>query len=173
MMKERVALYKWNGLDGKDNLNGNNNLNGGKSETGKNESNGIEKKGSPVACEGLGYESGAAGINKGDALMFSFGSWKSDEVEIDIRLLPNHPVHGEQLRISVSLDDGEPQVISYETKGRSEEWKENVLRNQAIRKIVLPVSGSEKKSHRLIIKALDEGVVLDQVMLYIPSATGG
>ena len=37
-------------------------------------------------------------------------------------------------------------------------------RNQAIRKIVLPVSG--KKSHQLVIKALDEGVILDQIMLY-------
>ena len=83
---------------------------------------------------------------------------------MDIRLLPNHPVHGDKLRFSVSLDGAEPEVIAYETKGRSEEWKENVLRNQAIRKIVLPVSG--KKSHQLVIKALDEGVILDQVMLY-------
>lgn len=55
-------------------------------------------------------------------------------------------------------------MVSYETKGRSEEWKENVLRNQAIRKITLPVA--KKKSHKLVIKALDEGVVLDQIMLY-------
>ena len=201
MVKERTALYKWNGLDGKNDLNGNNlsrknnlsgqnnlnrknnrksgkndlnannNLDGENNLTGNNQSNEDGKKGSPVTFEGLGYESRAAVINKGDALTFSFGSWKADSVEVDIRLLPNHPVHGEQLRFSVSLDGGEPQVISYETKGRSEEWKENVLRNQAIRKLVLPVSG--KKSHRLVIKALDEGVVLDQVMLYMPSAIGG
>lgn len=137
MVEERTANYKWNGMDA--------------------------KKGNPVACEGLGYEGKAAGIRSGEALTFSFGDWKADSVEIDIRLLPNHPVHGKQLRFSVSLDGSEPEVVSYETKGRSEEWKENVLRNQAIRKIVLPVSG--KKSHRLMIKALDEGVVLDQVML--------
>ena len=127
--------------------------------------NGAEaKKGNAIVCEGLGYEGKAAEIRKGDALTFSFGNLKPDSVEVDIRLLPNHPVHGDKLRFSVSLDGAEPEVIAYETKGRSEEWKENVLRNQAIRKIVLPVPG--RKSHQLVIKALDEGVILDQVMLY-------
>lgn len=127
--------------------------------------NGAEaKKGNAIVCEGLGYAGKAAEIRKGDALTFSFGNLKTDSVEVDIRLLPNHPVHGDKLRFSVSLDGAEPEVIAYETKGRSEEWKENVLRNQAIRKIVLPVTG--KKSHQLVIKALDEGVILDQVMLY-------
>ena len=127
--------------------------------------NGAEaKKGNAIVCEGLGYEGKAAEIRKGDALTFSFGNLKTDSVEVDIRLLPNHPVQDDKLRFSVSLDGAEPEVIAYETKGRSEEWKENVLRNQAIRKIVLPVLGG--KSHQLVIKALDEGVILDQVMLY-------
>ena len=156
MMKERVAIYKWNGLDGKNIPNGKNTLNA--------------RKGTSAICEGLGYESKATGIDKGDALMFSFDNRKTDSVEVDIRLLPNHPVGGDQLRFSISLDDAEPEVISYETKGRSEEWKENVLRNQAIRTVRLPISG--KKSHKLVIKALDEGVILDQVMLYMPSPTG-
>lgn len=156
MMKERVAIYKWNGLDGKNIPNGKNTLNA--------------RKETSAICEGLGYESKATGIDKGDALMFSFDNWKTDSVEVDIRLLPNHPVRGDQLRFSISLDDAAPEVISYETKGRSEEWKENVLRNQAIRTVRLPVSG--KKSHKLVIKALDEGVILDQVMLYMPSPTG-
>lgn len=154
MMKERVAIYKWNGLDGKNISNGKNTLNA------RNGTSAI----------GLGYESKATGIDKGDALMFSFDNWKTDSVEVDIRLLPNHPVGGDQLRFSISLDNAAPEVISYETKGRSEEWKENVLRNQAIRTVRLPISG--KKSHRLVIKALDEGVILDQVMLYMPSPTG-
>lgn len=138
MMADRKAAFRWNGADA--------------------------KKGNPVVCEGLGYEGKAAAIRKGDALSFSFGNLKSDSLELDIRLLPNHPVHGDKLRFSVSLDGGEPEVINYETKGRSEEWKENVLRNQAIRKIILPVSS--KKQHQLVVKALDEGVILDQIMLY-------
>ena len=143
MIQERSAIYQWNGMDA--------------------------SKGNFIGHEGLGYAGRAAGILMGKALTFSFSDWKADVVEVEVRLLPNHPVHGTQLRFSVSSDGAEPKVISYETKGRSEEWKENVLRNQAIRKIVLPVSG--KKSHQLEIKALDEGVVLDQVMLYVPSVS--
>ena len=138
MIADRKAACQWNGADA--------------------------KKGNAVVCEGLGYEGKAAEIRKGDALTFYFGNLKTDLLEVDIRLLPNHPVQGDKLRISVSLDGAESEVIAYETEGRSEEWKENVLRNQAIRKIVLPVSG--KKSHQLVIKALDEGVILDQIMLY-------
>ena len=138
MIADRKAACQWNGADA--------------------------KKGNAVVCEGLGYEGKAAEIRKGEALTFYFGNLKTDLLEVDIRLLPNHPVQGDKLRISVSLDGAEPEVIAYETEGRSEEWKENVLRNQAIRKIVLPVSG--KKSHQLVIKALDEGVILDQIMLY-------
>lgn len=138
MIADRKAACQWNGADA--------------------------KKGNAVVCEDLGYEGKAAEIRKGDALTFYFGNLKTDLLEVDIRLLPNHPVQGDKLRISVSLDGAEPEVIAYETEGRSEEWKENVLRNQAIRKIVLPVSG--KKSHQLVIKALDEGVILDQIMLY-------
>lgn len=143
MIQERSAIYQWNGMDA--------------------------SKGNFIGHEGLGYAGRAAGILMGKALTFSFSDWKADVVEVEVRLLPNHPVHGTQLRFSVSIDGAEPKVISYETKGRSEEWKENVLRNQAIRKLVLPVSG--KKSHQLEIKALDEGVVLDQVMLYVPSVS--
>lgn len=146
MVEERAAVYKWNGADAKKVNNTN----------VKNES--------PTMYEGLGYEGKATGIELGDALTFLFDKWQADSVEVEVRLLPNHPVHGKQLRFSVSLDGSESKVVSYETKGRSEEWKENVLRNQAIRKITLPVD--KRKSHKLVIKALDKGVVLDQIMLY-------
>ena len=120
--------------------------------------------GKPVPCEGLGYERKAAGIRKGSSLTFAFDDYGKDSVEVEIRLLPSHPLDEKQLRFAISVDETVPQTVSYETKGRSEEWKENVLRNQAIRKVTLPIN--KQASHKLVITALDEGVVLDQVMLY-------
>lgn len=120
--------------------------------------------GKPVPCEGLGYERKAAGIRKGSSLTFAFDDYGKDSVEVEIRLLPSHPLDEKQLRFAISVDETVPQTVSYETKGRSEEWKENVLRNQAIRKVTLPIN--KQASHKLIITALDEGVVLDQVILY-------
>ena len=138
MVKEKSPVYKWNAVDC--------------------------ATGTPVPCEGLGYEGKAAGIRKNTSLVFTFDDCKTDSVEVEVRLLPNHPLDGKQLRFTLSVDKSAPQTVSYETKGRSEEWKENVLRNQAIRKVKLPVS--KRKSHKLVIKALDEGVVLDQIMLF-------
>lgn len=120
--------------------------------------------GKPVPCEGLGYERKAAGIRKGSSLTFAFDDYGKDSVEVEIRLLPSHPLDEKQLHFAISVDEAVPQTVSYETKGRSEEWKENVLRNQAIRKVTLPIN--KQASHKLVITALDEGVVLDQVMLY-------
>lgn len=120
--------------------------------------------GKPVPYEGLGYERKAAGICKGSSLTFAFDDYGKDSVEVEIRLLPSHPLDEKQLRFAISVDEAVPQTVSYETKGRSEEWKENVLRNQAIRKVTLPIN--KQASHKLVITALDEGVVLDQVILY-------
>ena len=120
--------------------------------------------GDAVSCEGLGYEEKAVMLEKNKELSFDFGECPGDSVEVEIRLLPNHPIHGGQLRFSVSIDKKNAQTVSYETQGRSEEWKENVLRNQAIRRVVLPVK--KRKNHNLTIKALDEGVVIDQIEMY-------
>lgn len=138
MLQERIPIFKWNGVDC--------------------------TKGKPVLFEGLGYNGKAAGINKGTSLIFSFNEWKRDSLDIEIRLLPNHPVQGDHLRFRVSLDSGAAKSISYETQGRSEEWKENVLRNQVIRRLKLPIGN--QRFHHLVISALDEGVVLDQILLY-------
>lgn len=138
MLEDSPSLYKWNGVE--------------------------YSAGDAVSCKGLGYEGKAVMLEKNKELSFDFGECPGDSVEVDIRLLPNHPIHGGQLRFSVSIDKKNVQTVSYETQGRSEEWKENVLRNQAIRTVKLPVS--KRKSHKLVIKALDEGVILDQIMSY-------
>ncbi len=121
--------------------------------------------GNPLPCENLGYEGKAARIEKGKSVTYSFDKMEADSVKVELRLLPNHPVEGSQLRVKISLDTANnAQVQSYKTVGRSEEWKENVLRNQAIVTVTLPVA--KKKEHQLVVTALDEGVVLDQILLY-------
>lgn len=117
-----------------------------------------------IPCEGLGYEGKAVTVKKEGRIIFEFTDCPSDSVEVQVCLLPSHPVEGGQLRFTVALDDTETSPIHYETEGRSEEWKENVLKNQSVRRVILPVC--EKKTHRLVIKALDEGVVVDQIFLF-------
>jgi hypothetical protein len=96
----------------------------------------------------------------------SEGDLKKDSLRIELALLPNHPMEGEHLRIAVRLDDCEPVVVSYETQGRSEEWKENVLRNQALRTVLFSI-GQQVTLHRLQVTAMDKGVVLQRISAYI------
>lgn len=138
MKKERTAIRCWNAVEC--------------------------KKGDFVPCEGLGYEDKAALIPKGKEITFEFADCPADSVEIEVRLLPSHPVEGTLLRFTVALNNKKTLPISYETQGRSEEWKENVLRNQAIRRVTLPVR--KNKTNKLVISAMDEGVILDQVCLF-------
>ena len=139
MLEEPKILFQWNGADC------------------------IEVH--PAICEGIGYEGKAVALGQGQQLSFDFECQSAaDSLVFEVCLLPNHPVEGEELRFELSLDGGEGIVCSYQTIGRSEEWKVNVLRNQAIRRVVLKPQATV--NHRLRFKALDEGVVLDQIKVY-------
>jgi len=131
--------------------------------------------GKAVIYDGLGYSEKSAMIPAGEAVTYRFKdsdgsktrtSAKTDSVsprcvEVDLRFLPVHPVSGTSLRVEVSLDGSEPVLLDYATVGASEEWKLNVLCNQAIRRVSLPLSSS--RTHTLTVKAIDEGVVLDEI----------
>lgn len=112
---------------------------------------------------GMGYQRGAIHLSQGSAVSYDFTIETSDSVRIEIALVPNHPINGKTLRFATLLDSDVPRVIDYHTEGRSEEWKLNTLRNQAIKDISIYVG---KGKHTLTIKAIDEGVSVDMVKLY-------
>ena len=74
-----------------------------------------------------------------------------------------HAADGGDIRYQVVLDKMDPVVMNTRTFGRSMEWKENVLRNQAVR--WMPVSLLKPGLHTLTITALDDDVVLDQLQI--------
>lgn len=82
------------------------------------------------------------------------------------------PVHaltaGQRVRIAVQLDDGPLQTLDYTTVGRSDEWKQNVLSNTAIR--TTSVARLAPGKHRLRVYALDPGVVLDRIDVVLDGA---
>ncbi len=123
--------------------------------------------GAPVACVGLGYQGKAVAIPQGTSIEFSFEAPATGAVDVELRLLPNHPMNDrQQLRYSISVDGEQPQVVDFHTEGRSEEWKLNVLRNQAIRSTVHQLRGAGK--HKIVVTALDEGVILDEMGVFEP-----
>jgi len=120
----------------------------------------------PVA-HGLGYERRAVSIFKGSQLNFEFENINQDSVIVEIALAPNHPVEGKLIRFELIIDDKPIKTIDYHTTDRNEEWKLNVLSNQSKRTIKLDSDQLGKDiKHIISIKALDEGVILDQIKLY-------
>ena len=67
------------------------------------------------------------------------------------------------MRYAVSVDDGPLLLVDFRSFGRSEEWKQNVLRNRAERKI--PIHFLEKGKHTLRIYCVDPGVLLDEILV--------
>lgn len=83
---------------------------------------------------------------------------------VTVFALPTHPLNNDfRVRYAVSVDDGPLKVVDIKTVGRSEEWKQNVLRNRAERKIELPFL--KAGGHTLKIYVVDPGVILDEITI--------
>lgn len=125
--------------------------------------NGIEGKGYATAYEWLGHGNGAAGVNPGDSLVFRHFGELPDSTYMELRLLPTHPASGKSQRFRVTADGQDLGVHDLTTQGRSEEWKENVLGNQAVCRIALPPSSGEE--HSICILPEDNLLIVDQLIL--------
>ena len=114
---------------------------------------------------GLGASIRAMPLPKGCDLTYRFSHQfaSADHAQLVLHMLPTHPIEAQQ-RIAVSLDGGLPVTLTYRTEGRSEEWKQNVLRGYAIIETSLPVSTSTDE-HTIQVTALDDGVVIDELFV--------
>ena len=110
----------------------------------------------------LGHSMNAVSVPKDGMLTYRFEVEKAGDYQLQTALIPTQPNDNGDLRYSVSIDDGEPTVYSLKEPFRSEEWKHNVLRGQALRD--LPVNLSAGR-HTMTIRALDPHIVVDQWQL--------
>lgn len=110
----------------------------------------------------LGHSMNAVRLPKGGEVHYEFCTESGGEAVLYTAMIPTQPNDKGDLRYSVQLDDGVPVVISLKEKFRSEQWKLNVLRGQALKKVRVNVTEGK---HILRIKALDEHVIADQWML--------
>lgn len=127
--------------------------------------NGTDGVGNYSICSNLGYGCGTIDIAKNEPVAFDLPSVAGcDSLTIDVRLLPSHPIEGDSLCFSLFID-GIPiaENLNYATHGRSEEWKLNVLCNQAIRKVKILNDGF---SHTIVFLPTTFGVTLDQILIW-------
>ena len=115
-----------------------------------------------VCVQALGHSMNVVRLPKGKILTYEFECEREGDALLRLAFIPTQPNDTGELRFAVSIDDGEEQVFNLKEPFRSEQWKLNVLRGQAIKN--MPVK-MQKGKHRLTIKALDNHVVVDQWML--------
>ena len=95
---------------------------------------------------------------------YDFYMFSSAIPYVTVFALPTHPINNNfSLRYAVSIDNGPLKMVDIKTFGRSGEWKQNVLRNRAERKIAMPFLKAGK--HTLKIYAVDPGLILDEIRI--------
>ena len=110
----------------------------------------------------LGHSMNAVALPKDGWLVYRFEVEKAGDYTLQTALIPTQPNDNGDLRYSVSIDGGEPTVFSLKEPFRSEEWKQNVLRGQALREQRVHLSAGQ---HTLTIRALDAHIVFDQFLI--------
>jgi hypothetical protein len=102
-------------------------------------------------------------------VQYTFFSLTGAAPTLSVFTLPTHPLNKEvSMRYAVRVDDGPLQMVDFRTVGRSEEWKQNVLRNAAVKVLQLPCL--QPGEHTLNVYAVDPGVVLDRLLLQFGGA---
>ena len=110
----------------------------------------------------LGHSMKAIALQKNGKLTYRFDVEKDEDYTIRTAQIPTQPQDGGDLRFSVSIDGQEPAVYSLKEPFRSERWKLNVLNGQAVRDTKVHL---RKGSHTLTIRALDDHIVIDQIII--------
>ena len=97
-------------------------------------------------------------------IQYTFYSFSNASPSVTVYTLPTYPLNkGFGMRYGISIDDRPIKIIDFKTIGRSEEWKQNVLRNSAIRTIAFPALNPGR--HTLKIFAIDPAVILDRIQI--------
>lgn len=123
----------------------------------------FERAGKIYEIQGLGHSMSAVVLPKGEELVYEIYTSSANRAKLILALIPTHAVNGGDLRCEVKVDGEQAQIISFKTDIGSEEWKKNVLRSQSLGSINQTIKRAGK--HTIHIKALDDNIIIDQLML--------
>ena len=101
-------------------------------------------------------------VPKGGSLRYDFRTQRSGQAVLRVAVIPTQALDKCDIRFSVSVDGGAPQVWSIKEPYRSDRWKENVMRGQAV--VSVPVELTEG-AHTLTLSAVDDHILFDQWMV--------
>jgi len=97
-------------------------------------------------------------------LEYDFYTFNFGDADVRVQAVPTHPFFdGRSVRCAVAIDDAEPVIIDFKTVGRSNEWKQNVLKNAAVKSANQMIK--EPGKHKLKVWMVDPGVMIDQILI--------
>ena len=95
---------------------------------------------------------------------YNFFTFNTAPAEVKVFTVPTFPLNRNfEVRYAVSVDNGPLSIQNFKTVGRSEEWKQDVLSNSAVRSVKIPSLPAGK--HTLRIYMIDPGVILDRMLI--------
>lgn len=121
--------------------------------------------------EELGYSNASVSLfpfenhvfnNEKPSLSYDFNIEKTGTYQLELRFLPTHANNFDH-KIWLSVNDSEAKAYEINTKGRSEAWKENVLRNFG--SITYPIVIDKAGKQTIKISVNQPGIVLDQLAI--------
>lgn len=115
-----------------------------------------------IPIEMLGHSMKAIALPKDGQMDFKFNIDKRGEAILRIATIPTNASNGGATRYAVSIDGENPQVISLNEPYRSDGWKQQVMRGQAVHSVRVYLGWG---AHTLSIKALDPNIIVDQWMI--------
>lgn len=103
-------------------------------------------------------------VKNSPCLEYDFYTFNFGQANVYVQAVPTHPFYeGRGVRCAVAIDEAEPVVIDFQTVGRSDEWKQNVLKNAAVKPGKQLVFAPGK--HTLKVWMVDPGVMIDQIVV--------
>ena len=110
----------------------------------------------------LGHSAAAVPVPRGESLSYSFHTDRGGKAVIRIAVIPTQAMDRGDIRFRVGIDGGDMKTISIKEPYRSEKWKVNVMRQQALVEIPVEIEAGD---HSLEFEAVDDHIILDQWML--------
>lgn len=122
--------------------------------------------------DGLGYSGASVTLlpfdnhlfeEKRPFLEYEFSVDKPGDYEVQIRFLPTH-ANDFDFEVGVAVNGESRKDFAINTSGRSDAWKENVLRNAVLVSHPVTLAGSGKQTLRIFVNRT--GIVLDQIAVH-------
>lgn len=110
----------------------------------------------------LGHSMKAVSLPVGASLNYIINTERSGDARFTLAAIPDYMNDKSEMRVSITIDEQDPIVISLKDAYNHSAWKMDVWRGQIRKSFFTTLC---KGNHKVTIKALDEGIILDQWIL--------